>query len=51
EYDTIGGMVTAEIGHLPEPGEETMLDGYLFNVTHADDRRVHRFRVRKRDAA
>ncbi len=49
EYDTIGGMVTAEIGHLPEPGEEILLDGYVFNVTHADDRRVHRFRVRKND--
>ncbi len=51
EHDTIGGMVTAEIGHLPEPGEESTLDGFVFSVTRADDRRVLQFRVRKRDAA
>lgn len=50
EYDTIGGMVTSEIGHLPEPGEEIALDGFTFAVTRADDRRVLQFRVRKRDA-
>jgi magnesium and cobalt transporter len=47
EYDTIGGMVTAEIGHLPEPGEETTLEDFVFSVTRADDRRVLQFRVRK----
>lgn len=46
EYDTIGGMVTAEIGHLPEPGEEATLDDFAFSVTRADDRRVLQFRVR-----
>jgi magnesium and cobalt transporter len=51
EHDTIGGMVTAEIGHLPEPGEEAAVDGFVFSVTRADDRRVLQFRVRKRDAA
>ena len=47
EYDTIGGMVTAEIGHLPEPGEEATLEDFVFGVTRADDRRVLQFRVRK----
>ena len=51
EYDTIGGMATAEIGHLPEPGEEIALEGFVFSVTRADDRRVLQFRVRKLDAA
>ncbi|HJU07624.1 MAG TPA: transporter associated domain-containing protein, partial [Rhodanobacteraceae bacterium] len=50
EHDTIGGMVTAEIGHLPEPGEESAVDGFVFSVTRADDRRVLQFRVRKRTA-
>ncbi len=45
EFDTIGGMVTAEIGHLPEQGEEIVIDRLLFHVTEADDRRVHQFRV------
>ena len=45
EYDTIGGMVTSEFGHLPEVGEEVAIGGYLFHVTAADDRRVQQFRV------
>jgi magnesium and cobalt transporter len=45
EYDTVGGMVTAEFGHLPEVGEEVAMGEYLFHVTAADDRRVQQFRV------
>ncbi|MDE1892992.1 MAG: CBS domain-containing protein [Xanthomonadaceae bacterium] len=45
EYDTVGGMVTSEFGHLPEVGEEVAIGGYLFHVTEADDRRVQQFRV------
>ncbi|UJJ57672.1 HlyC/CorC family transporter [Rhodanobacter denitrificans] len=48
EYDTVGGMVTAEFGHLPEVGEEVGIGDYLFHVTEADDRRVQAFRVAKR---
>ena len=45
EYDTVGGMVTSEFGHLPEVGEEVSIGDYLFHVTEADDRRVQQFRV------
>ncbi|MGH8215943.1 MAG: HlyC/CorC family transporter [Rhodanobacteraceae bacterium] len=51
EYDTIGGLVTAEIGHLPDPGESAALGDYAFDVTGADDRRALQFRVRKASAA
>ncbi len=51
EYDTVGGLVTAEIGHLPGPGESATLGDYSFDVTRADDRRVLQFRVRKGAAA
>ena len=51
EYDTVGGLVTAEIGHLPDPGETATLGDYAFDVTRADDRRVLQFRVRKAKAA
>jgi magnesium and cobalt transporter len=47
EYDTVGGLVTAEFGHLPDPGESATLGDYSFDVTGADDRRVLQFRVRK----
>jgi magnesium and cobalt transporter len=50
EFDTIGGMVTSEFGHLPEPGEETVLGGFQFRVTKADARRVLQFAVRVHDA-
>ena len=45
EYDTIGGLVTAAIGHLPEAGEELTLGRYVFRVSSADARRVHAFPV------
>ncbi|MFP7722002.1 HlyC/CorC family transporter [Lysobacter sp. A3-1-A15] len=45
EYDTIGGLVTAAIGHLPEAGEELTLGRYVFRVSSADARRVHAFHV------
>lgn len=45
EYDTIGGLVTDAIGHLPEPGEELTLGNFHFRVASADARRVHAFMV------
>jgi magnesium and cobalt transporter len=45
EFDTIGGMVTSEFGHLPEVGEIIDVAGFRFHVTEADDRRVQQFRV------
>ncbi len=45
EYDTIGGLVTAAIGHLPEAGEELTLDRFSFRVARADARRLHALHV------
>lgn len=45
EYDTIGGLVTEAIGHLPETGEELTLDRFQFRVIRADARRVLAFQV------
>lgn len=50
EFDTIGGMLTAELGHLPEVGEQAALGGLHFQVTKADARRVYQFAVRVQDA-
>jgi magnesium and cobalt transporter len=41
EYDTIGGLVTDAIGHLPEAGEELTLGRFVFRVARADARRLH----------
>jgi len=51
EFDTIGGLITAEFGHLPEVGEEAGAGDFLFHVTEADDRRVQQFRVTRRPDA
>jgi magnesium and cobalt transporter len=51
ELDTVGGLITASLGHLPQPGEETELGHFTFHVTKADRRRVHQFAVRVNDAA
>jgi len=45
EYDTIGGLVTSAIGHLPESGDELTLTRFTFRVARADARRVHAFHV------
>lgn len=45
EYDTIGGLVTDAMGHLPETGEELTLGRFAFRVARADGRRVHAFHV------
>ena len=45
EYDTVGGLVTAAIGHLPEVGEELTLGRFTFGVASADARRLHALHV------
>jgi hemolysin (HlyC) family protein len=40
EYDTVGGLVTDAIGHLPESGEELAMGRFHFRVARADARRV-----------
>jgi magnesium and cobalt transporter len=50
EFDTVGGMVTSEFGHMPDVGEEIGIGDFLFHVTQADDRRVQQFRVQERAA-
>lgn len=45
EYDTIGGLLTAAIGHLPEAGEELTLGRFTFRVASADARRLHALHV------
>ena len=45
EYDTIGGVITGAIGHLPEVGEELTLGRFVFRVTDADSRRLHALHV------
>lgn len=40
EFDTIGGLVMQQFGHLPQRGEHTHLGGWRFEVLNADNRRI-----------
>jgi len=41
EFDTIGGLVVHQIGHLPKRGERIVIGNMLFKILRADNRRVH----------
>jgi len=39
-FDTIGGLVTQNLGHMPKIGESVTIEHFEFRVTHADKRRI-----------
>ncbi len=41
EFDTIAGLVTHELGHLPKRGEKVRIGKFSFEVLRSDSRRVH----------
>ena len=41
EFDTIGGLVTGQLGRLPESGEMVSLGEFEFEILRADSRRLH----------
>jgi len=45
EFDTIGGLITHEFGHLPRRGETIILGSQSFQVTNADNRRINLLKV------
>lgn len=49
DYDTIGGLVTNEFGHVPVRAEEIEFRGFEFKVLRADKRRIHVMRVIRLD--
>jgi len=45
EFDTVGGIVTQRFGHLPQRDESVELDGFVFKVINADNRRIRLLQV------
>lgn len=45
EFDTIGGLVMHEFGHMPKRGESTTIGRFLFTVQRADNRRIHLLQI------
>lgn len=48
EASTIGGYLTAELGHIPQKGESLPVGEFLATVTESDTRRVIRVHFKKR---
>ncbi|MDP5115792.1 MAG: CBS domain-containing protein [Burkholderiaceae bacterium] len=46
EFDTIGGLIAHEIGHVPQKGESITIAGLRFEVLHAKGGSVKWFRLR-----
>ena len=44
-YDTVAGLLSARLGHIPKPGDEVVDGGLRFVVEDADRKRVHRVKV------
>jgi len=50
DYETLGGFVTATAGRVPQVGAHVDHDGFRFTVRGADDRRVTRVEIARREA-
>ncbi|MBU0500133.1 MAG: CBS domain-containing protein [Gammaproteobacteria bacterium] len=51
DFDTIGGLVTNALGHLPKRGETVGLGRFHFKVLRSDSRRIHLLDVRSETEA
>ena len=51
EYETVAGLVSERLGHIPKAGETAHEAGLLFVVEEADRRRIRRVRVRPGEPA
>ena len=47
EYTTIAGLVTCEAGYVPKAGEKLQLRGLDIEILEADEKKIHRLRLRK----
>jgi CBS domain containing-hemolysin-like protein len=45
EWDTVGGLVYNELGHVPEQGESVEVDGRRLTAEMVDGRRIERVRI------
>ncbi len=45
EFDTIGGLIVQDLGHVPERGEKVEMEDFLFEILRADNRRIHLLKV------
>ncbi|MCK5729016.1 MAG: CBS domain-containing protein [Methylococcales bacterium] len=51
EFDTIGGFLVHKFGYFPKKGENKTLKGFYFEVLHADNRRLHSIKLKRKDVS
>jgi putative hemolysin len=51
DVSTVGGLVLAELGHVPRAGERLRLEEFEFTVDQVARRRVRRVTVRRLEPA
>lgn len=44
-YETLGGLIMNELGHIPQQGDEVEVGGYRLRVEQLEGRRVDRVRI------
>ena len=44
--DTVGGVISQTLGHVPQRGEKVEIDNISFEIIHADSRRIHLISIR-----
>ncbi len=47
EFDTIAGLVSKALGHMPKRGERVDIGQFSFKVVRADSRRLHLLNIRR----
>ena len=45
QFDTVAGLILSELGHMPERGEEVIIDNYQFKIISSSSRRINNLQV------
>lgn len=51
DYETLGGMITAYLGHIPKPADAFVWEGYRFEIVDMDGARIDKVLVSREDKA
>lgn len=49
DFDTVGGLVLAQLGRMPVIGDELEFNSFIFHVYKVDNRRIHTLKVSRVD--
>ncbi len=51
DFDTVGGLVLAQLGRMPVIGDELEFNSFIFHVYKVDNRRIHTLKVSRVDGS